>query len=176
MQDVESNEETNNNPGAMYFIGKKMKTKKDYLNLFPKRFTLILSVIQCVVALCGILSQIIIQSSPDKKRRYWYQSEVDHFGTGIWCGLLFGLSGSLGIAACLKQNKSCITASMISSIIAAVFGVPFFIISSIGTGDTAYLISGLSYTGYTDAKKNTVRTNHAMFAIQMAISITKIFI
>jgi len=158
-----SNEGTNDNPGKMYFIGKKIETKNHYLNLFPKRFTLILSVIQCVVALIGILSQVIIQTSDDEKPKYRYLRGVGHFGTGIWCGLVFGFSGSLGIIASLKQNKSCITASMISSIIAAVFGVPFFIISSIGTGHTAYV------------EDNTGGTKHAMFAIQMAISITQIF-
>ena len=130
-----------------------------------------LSVIQCVVAFLGIVTEVIILSSIDK-----CESSEDHLGTGIWCGLLFGLSGSLGIVASLKQKKAWMTASMISSIIAAVFGIPFFIISYVQAWrwekpyrePTNHL-----YPGYVE--QNTGGTKHAMFAIQMAISIAQIF-
>ena len=82
-----------NNPDNMYLINKTMKTK------------FFLSVIQCVVAFLGILTEVIILSSSDK-----YDSSEEHLGTGIWCGLLFGLSGSLGIVASLKQKEAWTTA------------------------------------------------------------------
>ena len=107
----------------------------------------------------GIISEVIIISSEYKKDHYGYGNSEDHLGTGIWCGLLFGLSGSLGIVASLKQKEVWITASMISSIIAAVFGIPFFIIS---------YIQAYQY-------ENTTGPKHDMFAIQMAISIAQIF-
>jgi len=144
----------------MYPINKTMRTK------------LFLSVIQCVVAFVGIVTEAIILSSNDGKQSYG----LDDLGTGIWCGILFGLSGSLGIVASLKQNEAWITASMISSIIAAVFGIPFFI-NSYGQAYRWDIPNreptNHMYPGY--VAQNTAGTKHAMFAIQMAISITQIF-
>ena len=147
-------EEMFNGSDTSNFVQKIMKPKKDYGHLFPKNLTLILSVAQCALGLFGIISQIVIQTSDE--------IGVGILGTGIWCGLLFGLSGALGIAASLKQKTAFITASMISSIISTVFAVPFFIISSVGTG--------LSEHG----RRGSDSINHAMFAIQMAIGIIQI--
>ena len=132
-----------NSPGNMYLTNKTMKTK------------FFLGVIQCVVALIGMVTQIIILNGHGI-------SEYGDLITCIvtWCGvILFGLSGSFGIVASLTQTKGWITASMIISIIAALFFIPFF---------------SFSYM-QENVYRNTTSNKHAMYAIQMAISIAQIF-
>jgi len=143
-----------------------MKTRRDYRPRYPKKLTLILSIIQTGIASLAIFTQVVIETQvPYDEYGRCLPIGIRILGTGFWCGILFGLSGASGIAAsletsCCKSEKSCIIVNMIVSVVSIFFGFTLFTISSIGTG--AY------QEYYSDS------TIHAMFAIQMAISIIQI--
>ena len=143
-----------------------MKTRRDHLPRYPKRFPLIFSIIQLGIASLAIITQLVIETQvPYDEYGRCLPIGIRILGTGFWCGILFGLSGASGIAAsfetsCCKSEKSCIIVNMIVSVVSIFFGFTLFTISSIGTG--AY------QEYYSDS------TIHAMFAIPMAISIIQI--
>ena len=149
----------NNQQHAVHLETPVMKPERNYRPRYPKKLTLILSFIQLGIAFLAIITQVVMQIQSNDRSGPYYVREIQHLGAGVWCGILFGLSGGTGIAAILKQNTSCIIANMITSVISIIFGFTFFIISSIGTGNSSYMGNS---------------TTHAMFAIQMAISIIQI--
>jgi len=128
-----------------------VKQKIAYEQRFPKKFTITLSSIQLVMGALAIITQIVGLSV-----RY---PDAHYVGTGIWCGIFFALSGLFGIIASLKPSFSTIVTFMVMAIIASVFSFPLLITSSIFTAThTRYIYDGLK---------------HAMFAIQIAISLVQ---
>ena len=127
------------NPVTIMFPSEPQLTAMDtderdesYGSLFPKKMMLTLSSIQCLMAVFGIVSQVVGMISTDSQSN----SDIRHLGTGIWCGVIFGLSGALGIAASLRPNSPMIFGNMIFSIISAGFCLPLLIISAIGTANS----------------------------------------
>ena len=154
MQVTENREANmNNQQDVVHLEMPYTKPGRDYRPQYPKKLTLILSFIQLGIAYLAIITQVVLQVSG---RSPWH---IIYIGTGAWCGILFGLSGAMGIAASLKQNTLSIVGNMIISVVTILFGFTFFIISSIGTGIFSY---------------RSNNTAHAMFAIQMTISIIQI--
>lgn len=127
-----------------------MKPKIDYGKRFPKNLMLTLSSIQLVMGCLAVITQIIGLST-----RY---PDAHYVGTGIWCGIFYGLAGLFGIIASLKPSFSSIVTFMVMTIIASVFCIPLLISSSISTA-----VSN-GYYRYD-------RLKHAMFAIQIVISL-----
>jgi len=131
-----------------------VKPKVDYAKRFPKKFMITLSSIQLVMGALAIITQIIGLSTRDPDAHY--------VGTGIWCGVFFGLSGLFGVIASLKPSFSTIVTFMVMTIIASVFSLPLLIISSLSTAFTRPY--SYSYRYYDGLK-------HSMFAIQIVISL-----
>jgi len=129
------------------------KPKIPYEQRFPKKTMLILSSIQLVMAALAIITQVVGLST-----RY---PEAHYVGTGIWCGILFGLSGMFGTIASLKPSFGMIVTFMIFAIISAVFCLPLLVISSMSTAWSGY--------GYRSRYGSDVKK--AMFATQVAISL-----
>jgi len=129
-----------------------MKPKVDYAKRFPKKFMILLSSIQLVMGALAILTQIIGLST-----RY---PDAHYVGTGIWCGIFYALAGLFGIIASLKTSFGTIVTFMVMTIIASVFCLPLLITSSLSTAFTRY---SYHYDGL----------KHAMFAIQIVISLVQ---
>jgi len=130
-----------------------VKQRIAYEERFPKKFMITLSSIQLVMGALAIITQVIGLSV-----RY---PDAHYVGTGIWCGIFFGLSGLFGIIASTKPAFSTIVTFMVMAVIASVFCIPLLIASSIFTAVTAnsyYRNDGLK---------------HAMFAIQIVISLVQ---
>jgi len=132
-----------------------VKPKVDYAKRFPKKFMITLSSIQLVMGALAIATQIIGLST-----RY---PDAHYVGTGIWCGVFFGLSGLFGVIASLRPSFSTIVTFMVMTIIASVFSLPLLIASSLSTAFTRRPYS-YSYRSYDGLK-------HAMFATQIIISL-----
>ena len=103
-----------------------IKRKRHYEKHFPKKTIMILSAIQIAMAFIAITTQIVAIVSHQR-----YYSGTAPIGQGIWCGVFFGISGLVGILAGYKPSTCSILTSMILSIVAASFCVPFLIMSSI---------------------------------------------
>jgi len=128
-----------------------MKPKIDYGKRFPKNLMLTLSSIQLVMGCLAVITQIIGLST-----RY---PDAHYVGTGIWCGIFYGLAGLFGIIASLKPSFSSIVTFMVMTIIASVFCIPLLISSSLSTAFTNNYYRDLN------------GLKHAMFAIQIVISL-----
>jgi len=133
-----------------------VKQKIAYEKRFPRKLMLTLSSIQLAMAALAIISQVIGLST-----RY---PEAHYVGTGIWCGIFFGLSGMFGIIASCKPSFGIIVTFMVFTIIASVFCIPLLIASSISTA-----FSGRCWRNYCNGRE--LRT--AMFAVQIVISLVQ---
>lgn len=131
------------------------KQKIPYEQRFPKKIMLTLSSIQLLMAALAIITQVIGLST-----RY---PEAHYVGTGIWCGVLFGLSGMFGTIASLKPSFGMIVTFMVFTIIAAVFCLPLLVVSSMSTA-----------FGRRWSRRNGQDIRLAMFAIQIAISLIQV--
>ena len=128
-----------------------VKQTKRYGKRFPKKFMLILSLIQLVMAVLAIITQAVGSST-----RF---PGVQFVGTGIWCGIFFALSGVFGAIASSKPSFGWIVTFMVFSIISASFCLPLLALSSIGTA----ISSSYYYRGN--------YLYHVVSAIQIAISL-----
>ena len=74
-----------------------VKPRVQYEEKFPKKVVICLSSVQLCMAFLAIITQIILHSvsSPG----------VAYVGAGIWCGILYGLSGLFGILAARKPSN-----------------------------------------------------------------------
>jgi len=126
-----------------------MKPKVDYGKRFPRKLMITLSSIQLVMGCLAVITQIIGLST-----RY---PDAHYVGTGIWCGIFYGLAGLFGIIASLKPSFSSIVTFMVMTIIASVFCIPLLITSSTFTAVTGHY--------------RYDRLKHAMFATQILISL-----
>ena len=141
-----------------------VKQKIQYEKLFHKNVMLALSSIQLAMAILGIITAVAGLSV----LRTW---EAHFLGAGIWCGLLFGFSGSFGILASLRPSFATIVTFMVFSIIAAAFCLPFLVISSFGTAMTTHFPELDPELGSWAGHEYTL--SHAMFAIQIIISLVQ---
>ena len=102
-----------------------IKQQPAYDQRFPKKFMMVLSSIQLVMGALAIITNIIGLSV-----RY---PEGHIVGTGIWCGIFYGLSGLFGIIASNKPSLSTIVTFMVMAIIASLFCLPLLVMSSLFT-------------------------------------------
>ena len=113
------------NPMAPVIIMVPAPTRKQsYGKTFPKHPNLELGLIQLLMALLAIITQMVGLSTERPDAHYSF--------AGFWCGILFGVSGVFGILASVKQSLPYIITLLVLSIIASVFCLPFLWIASIG--------------------------------------------
>jgi len=103
--------------------------KQSYAKTFPRHPMLELGLIQLLMALLAIITQMVGLSTERPDAHYSF--------AGFWCGLFFGVSGIFGILASVKQSLPYIITLLVLSIIASVFCLPFLWISSIGAAMSA---------------------------------------
>ena len=101
-----------------------LQPKVDYAKRFSKKFMLSLSFLQLLSAALAITTQMILLST-DKT------GDAGFVATGIWCGVVYGLSGFFGVLASLRPSKSTIVTFMVLTIIASIFCLPGFLIPSL---------------------------------------------
>ena len=121
---------------------------------FSKRFMLTLSLVQLAMAITAITTEVILSS--------WH---ADHAfaGMGIWCGVVFCISGIFGTLVSLRPSSGSIISFMVFSIISAVFCFFFLIFSLAGMGGT--------YSGcYYNPCHNRDRL-HGLFVAQIVVSL-----
>ena len=121
---------------------------------FSKRFMLTLSLVQLAMAITAISTEIMISSLG------YYHAFA---GMGIWCGVIFGISGIFGITVSLRPSSGTIISFMVFSIISAVFCFFFLIFSLVG-------MSGTSSRCYHNPCHNRDDT-HGLFIAQIAVSL-----
>ena len=129
-----------------------VKQKVPYEERFPKNLMLTLSGIQLAMAALAIITTVIGLSDNNPDAHY--------VGAGIWCGILFGLSGMFGTIASLKPSFGMIVTFMVFAIIAAVFCLPLLVISSLSTAFSRY--------------RYYRKVKYAMFAVQIVISLVQV--
>ena len=88
--------------------------------IYPQNVILRLSSIQLLFCLMAITSNIIGMAFP--------YAGIAYSGVGIWCGITFGISGSVGLWAGHHSSHCSIISSMVLAIISASFCVPLLII------------------------------------------------
>ena len=97
-----------------------------YYAIFRRRPVIFLSIGQVIVSLLVILCQILGMIYP-------YEGAI--FGSpAMYCGLLFGFSGSFGIWAGYHTSKCTIMAHMVLAILSACFAIPLMAHSIISPG------------------------------------------
>ena len=94
---------------------------------FPKKVIKALSSTQVIMDLAGIITEAVGLSNMFSGYHGW-----PFLGAGVWCGILFGVSGGTGIIASLTPSFGIIVAFMVLSIIASTFSLPLLVISAIG--------------------------------------------
>ena len=97
-----------------------VKPKVDYAKRFSQEFTLFLSCLQMLSAFLAITTEIV----------YLTAERSIPFATGIWCGILYGLSGFTGVFASLRPSKLIIVSFLVMAIIASLFSLPGLIFPS----------------------------------------------
>lgn len=133
-----------------------VKQKIPYEQRFPKNLMLTLSGIQLAMAALSIITTVIGLSE-----RY---PQAHYVGAGIWCGILFGLSGIFGTISSLKPSFGMIVTFMVFAIISSVFCLPLLVISSMSTAFSRCW--GHSCHGR--------EIRNAMFATQIVISLVQV--
>ena len=114
-----------------------VRQTKLYDQRFPKNFVLTLSLIQLVMSVSAILTQVVGLSEV-----YYYLPGLQFMGAGIWCGILFALSGVFGVIASSKPSFGWIVTFMVFSMISASFCLPLLVLYLI---ETAFPSSNLGY-------------------------------
>ena len=130
-----------------------VKPKVDYTKRISKEFMLLLSCLQLLSGFLAITTEIVFLT----RERY------NFFATGIWCGILYGLSGFIGVFASLRSAKSTIVSFMVITIIASLFCLPGLVIPSI------IMWPHLRYTAIDDQPA----IGHAMLVTQMVIALVQ---
>merc|ERR1711962_172912 len=99
------------------------QTKKERITkLFPTRVVKILSIIQLVCAVLAFVMQMIVIST----------GEGDHFGTGFWTGIFFGISGGIGVLISQRPSHCNIIAFMVMNIFSSLFCIPLLVFAAFG--------------------------------------------
>ena len=92
-----------------------------YYAIFSRNPVIFLSYVQTVMSWLAIFSQIMGMSYPLSNGVFAYGS------SGIWCGMLFSISGTFGIWAGYHPSRSTIIAHMVFAIISACVCIPHII-------------------------------------------------
>ena len=91
--------------------------------LFPKKMRRILSFMQLYFGGIAGLLQIILVGMASKSG-----GEAD-YGTGIWCGLIIGIAGGIGLIATNRPSLRSVKALLVLSIFATIFAMILMFIS-----------------------------------------------
>merc|ERR1711994_820849 len=76
--------------------------KTDYSKIFPKTVVVLLGVLQLIMGFFAVTTQIVsIAASTSSYRSYGFAA----VGNGIWCGIIFALSGGFSILAGYRPSK-----------------------------------------------------------------------
>ena len=132
------------------------RQKMPYPKRFSKRFMLTLSFVQLAMAIIAISTAVILSSS-DYRHVF--------AGIGIWCGVIFCISGMFGITVSLRPSSGTIISFMVFSIISAVFCFFFLIFSLVGVGGTS---SGCYYSPCHNHDRA-----HGVFIAQIVVSLVQ---
>ena len=92
-----------------------IRHKRYYTEIFPGTAILTLSIIQILMAAASITAQAFGQHS---------EGSSSNYGAGIWCGIVFGLSGVFGIIAWKNPTFSTILVYKIFNILSMIFCLP----------------------------------------------------
>jgi len=130
-----------------------LQPKVDYSKRFSKKFMLALSFLQLLSAALAISTQMILLST-DKP------GGAGFVATGIWCGIIYGLSGFFGVLASLRPSKSTIVTFMVMTIFASIFSFPGFLIPSLLMPSPSRFISSRG-------------VGHGMIVMQIVISLVQ---
>ena len=91
--------------------------------LFPKKMRRILSFMQLYFGGIAGLLQIILVGIASKS------GEEADYGTGIWCGLIIGIAGGIGLIVTNKPSLRSVKALLVLSIFATIFAMILMFIS-----------------------------------------------
>ena len=125
---------SNNNSQIILAVPPKPQVEH-FKKVFPYLALTTLSILQIICGALAILNQIIlfgITYSYFGRRNY---NPVSTFGTGIWTGFFFALSGSIGFLAKTRPSFNSFIALMIMSIISSLMCLPLLVLSGIGLND-----------------------------------------
>ena len=115
-----------------------IRHKRYYTEIFPGTAILTLSIIQILMAAASITAQAIGQNSGGSSSNY---------GAGIWCGIVFGLTGVFGIIAWKNPTFSTILVYKIFNILSMIFCLPlitmFFFFAMVVAYDAILLAVGV---------------------------------
>ena len=116
-----------------------IRHKRYYAESFPGTAILTLSIIQLIMAIAAITAQALGQNSGG--------GAESNIGAGIWCGIVFGLSGIFGIIAWKNPTFSTILVYKIFNILAMIFCLPlitmFFFFAMLAIYDAILLAVGV---------------------------------
>ena len=104
----------------------KARGKARIEKLFPKKMRRILSFIQLYFGgTAGLLQMILVgMASPQELCPI-----ISNLGAGVWCGLVIGITGGIGLIATNKPSRRIVKALLIMSIFATIFAMILIIIA-----------------------------------------------
>ena len=136
--------------------------KEYYATRYPRKTMLCLSTIQFGIGSVVIVGQAIVIMTDLVTSRCF---NFDLFGVlGIWCGIIFVLSGLFGILAAIRPSQCSIITSMVLSILTACFCTPFLAFGGFGVGLSVDRGSSNSCNAKIDV---------AMFSIQLLVALVQ---
>ena len=140
-------------------------TKFQRSTAFPKKPMLVLSIIHLTMAIVVIITEVINLLDIAK-----YSSIFPVFGTGIWCGIFFGVSGIAGIIASFKPSSSTAAACVAQSLISVTFSVLLLVLSSFEmvTNINNHEYNSYGYPYYYHDQKIL---SHAIFATKISVAV-----
>merc|ERR1711974_475541 len=93
---------TQNQPIVITLDENERNGKDRYGKLFPKSCMLTFGILQLICAgMVAVIQVILIVVCGGR----WQNAFFANLGSGIWCGLFFGIAGILGIVASFKPSK-----------------------------------------------------------------------
>lgn len=131
---------TQNRPIVITLDESKGNEKYRYGKLFPKRCMLTFGILQLIcgglVAVTQVILLLVVHSNI--RQHGFTNAFLSAIGSGIWCGLFFGIAGILGIVASYKTSKSILVAYLVMSIIASAFVIPLMVFASFGISSNSW--------------------------------------
>merc|ERR1712018_248357 len=124
---------TQNQPIVITLPSNESSEEQRIAKLFPKSYMLFCGIGQLLCALLVAAIQVVLYIRIDG-----YHSFIKVMGSGIWCGLCFGIAGILGLIASCRPSNCKLIAFMVMSIIASLFVLPMITFSGIGIASNSY--------------------------------------
>ena len=115
---------TPNAPVVIMVPATNSPLETDYSKIFPKTTVVLLGILQFILGFLAVITQIVCLVQ-DYHGYSWISN-------GIWCGLIFKLSGGFSIWAGCRPSKCAIITQLVFSIVAAAFCLPQLIFAGIG--------------------------------------------